>query len=449
MKILSLQAENIKKLKVIDITPNGFVNRISGPNGSGKTSVLDCIFWVLCGTSAVASQPVRKGAGKGFIRVELDDLIVTRRFYEGGSSNGTLALESKSNRSRYPSPQALLDGLMGKISFDPLEFLRMKPEKQSDVLRSLVKLDIDVDALDAAYQADYLRRREAKKERDALQIRRDAFGVPSGLPKEKVDEAALVAELSKASEYNAGLEKLQRDRDRLIEGVAADEREIASNRSRAEELRAEADNLDRAAMILETELNKTRKAMDKWDALPQPKNATALAEQITEARTTNEGIDRRTRREGYDTEIDALDREITELTTAMDEREATRAKAISEAEFPIPGLAFGDKEVIYEGLPFDQISNADQIRASVAIGMASNPELRVMRIKDGSLLDAKSMKVISEMTHEHDFQVFVEVVDTSGKVGVYMEDGEVKRVNPEPEPEPKAIKPKRKKAAAV
>jgi hypothetical protein len=34
-----------------------------------------------------------------------------------------------------------------------------------------------------------------------------------------------------------------------------------------------------------------------------------------------------------------------------------------------------------------------------------------------------------------DFQLFVEVVDTSGDVGVYLEEGEVKAVNDEPEPQ--------------
>jgi hypothetical protein len=446
MRIIKLTSENIKRLKCVYLTPTNYINRISGGNGSGKTSVLDSIEWALTGTSNVPSQPVRKGAGKGHIELDLGDIVVTRRFYENGSRNGTLALESKTNRSRYQSPQALLDGLMGRISFDPLEFLRMKPEKQSEVLRSLVKLEVDVDALDAAYQADYLRRREAKKERDAIQIRRDAFGVPSGLPKEKVDEKALVKELQQASEYNAEIQELQRDRERLEERISTDEAEVQTMRTQAEELRAKAENLEREAFILEAEAKKARATMAKWEPLPPLRNAEELAAQITEARTINAGIDRREQRDGYDAEVAALDQEIEKLTAAMDEREATRARAISEAEFPVPGLAFGDKMVIYEGLPFDQASNADQIRASVAIGMASNPELRVMRIKDGSLLDAKSMNIVSEMAHENDFQVFIEMVDTSGKVGVYLEDGEVKAVNPEPEPKPTAkAKAKRKK----
>jgi hypothetical protein len=439
MRIIRLTSENIKRIKAIDISPNKHMNRISGANGEGKTSVLDSILWCLTGTSKVQAQPVRKGAGKGRTEVDLGDIVVNRRFYEGGNRNGTLAIESKTNRTRYQSPQALLDGFMGKVSFDPLEFLRMKPEQQSEVLRGLVKLDIDVDALDAANKADYLRRREAKKERDALQIRRDAFGVPSGLPSEPIDESALVKELQEASAYNAGIEA-ERIRRKNIENTHAQQvQAIADKRKELENLKAEIANLEANA--------KQRViTMAGWKPLEEPKNAEELAQQITHARTTNAGIERRRQREGYDDEINALDKEIETLSDALDQRTAIRAKAISEAEFPVPGLAFGDNEVFYNNLPFDQASNAEQIKASVAIGMASNPELRVMLIKDGSLLDTKSVNVIAEMCVEQDFQVFMEVTDTSGKVGVYIEDGEVVRVNPEPEPKPKPTKAKRKKA---
>jgi hypothetical protein len=440
MRIIGLKSENIKRLRTIDLTPNNYINRISGANDSGKTSILDSIEWALTGTSNVPSQPVRKGAGKAHIQLDLGDIVVTRRFFENGSRNGTLALESKTNKSRYQSPQQLLDGLMGKISFDPLEFLRMKPEKQAEVLRSLVKLDIDIDALDAAYDKDYLRRREAKKERDNEEVRRNAIVVPENLPKEKIDEAALVEELRQVSNYNEGIARQERERRERVGHRNTLARDITENKERIEELQAKiAELLEETAQWVSA-LTTVDAELAALEPLPPQKNAEEIAAKITEARTINHGLDRKRLRDSYTEAIDRLDTEIEELSAANKEREETRAKAISEAEFPVPGLAFGDKQVIYEGIPFDQVSNGVQIRASVAIGMASNPELRVMRIKDGSLLDKNSMNVVAQMAHEQDFQVFIEVVDETGKVGVYLEDGEVKAVNAEPEPKPTAKK---------
>ena len=38
--------------------------------------------------------------------------------------------------------------------------------------------------------------------------------------------------------------------------------------------------------------------------------------------------------------------------------------------------------------------------------------------------------MLHQMAEEHDFQVFLEIVDSTGKVGVYIEDGEVKQAIP-------------------
>jgi hypothetical protein len=53
------------------------------------------------------------------------------------------------------------------------------------------------------------------------------------------------------------------------------------------------------------------------------------------------------------------------------------------------------------------------------------------------------------MAQKHDFQVWLECVDTSGNVGIYLEDGEVKTVNDEPLDKPPilAVPPSKKKAS--
>jgi len=52
--------------------------------------------------------------------------------------------------------------------------------------------------------------------------------------------------------------------------------------------------------------------------------------------------------------------------------------------------------------------------------------LKVIRILDGSLLDSTNMNLIKEMAQGQDYQVWVEVVDESGKVGITIENGEIK-----------------------
>jgi hypothetical protein len=81
--------------------------------------------------------------------------------------------------------------------------------------------------------------------------------------------------------------------------------------------------------------------------------------------------------------------------------------------------------VTLNGIPLGQASAAEQLRVSVALAMAANPKLRVLRILDGSLLDTESLAIIGELAKENDFQAWIEVVDESGKVGIVIEDGRV------------------------
>jgi hypothetical protein len=100
---------------------------------------------------------------------------------------------------------------------------------------------------------------------------------------------------------------------------------------------------------------------------------------------------------------------------------------MKDAKFPIEGLSFGEDGVLYNGVPFKQCSAAERLKVSMAMAMALNPKLRVIRILDGSLLDSTNMNLIQEMVKEKDYQVWIEVVDESGKVGITIEGGEVKQ----------------------
>lgn len=41
MKIIRLDAANVKRLKAVEITPDGTLQVVTGANGAGKSSVLD------------------------------------------------------------------------------------------------------------------------------------------------------------------------------------------------------------------------------------------------------------------------------------------------------------------------------------------------------------------------------------------------------------------------
>lgn len=52
MKIIRLDAANVKRLKAVEITPDGTLQVVTGANGAGKSSVLDAIWLALGGGPA-------------------------------------------------------------------------------------------------------------------------------------------------------------------------------------------------------------------------------------------------------------------------------------------------------------------------------------------------------------------------------------------------------------
>jgi DNA repair exonuclease SbcCD ATPase subunit len=451
MRIIKLTAENVKRLKTVDITPNKYLVRISGGNGAGKSSVLDAIEYVLMGTKSVPTVPVRRGSAKATIKLDLGDITVTRRMTEGSPKRaGYLVIEGKDGKV-WKDPDEVLRSLMGAISFDPLAFINMEAKKQFDTLAHIAMPDVDLDAIELEAKANYDKRTVVKKEREALTLRRDAVYVPADLPTEKYDEAAIVAELQQAGDYNAGIEREKRER---LDVQQTSERMAQDAKDKAQRLQKLREEIEQLEIALRQDIDRAQEIEDimlAWEPLPEPKDSAEVAERINQARIINAAIDRAAQRAQLDAQVAEKQTEWEALDEAVKRGERLKDEALALAKYPIEGLGFdtGKREVVYKNLPFDQASHAEQMKTSMAIGMAINPKLRVMRIKDGSLLDSDSLDLIAEMAQEQDFQVWIESVDTTGKIGIYLEDGEVKAINEEPPKRPKKAQTKKKIPASV
>jgi DNA repair exonuclease SbcCD ATPase subunit len=463
VKIITLTAENVKKLVAVEISPTGNLVEITGKNGQGKTSVLDCIWWALAGASHIQAAPIRKGANEARIRLDLGDIIVTRTFErKEDNEETTKVFVENADGARFPSPQRMLDALLGELSFDPLAFTRMDKREQFDVLRRFVP-DFDFAAADAANKADYDRRTEIN--RQAKEARTLAAGilVPEGAPTERVDEAALVDELQRAGDHNAQIETRKAGREAAAEKAKdlrgrADEteakreaavkaredahaqiladlqRQIEALTARiAEVKKSGADDIARVktmmtdeAKAFRVEADDLQTKLDSAPELPAPIDITAVRAQLDAAKGTNAIVAAADLRAQHVAKAEALEAQAAALTKAREDREAAKHAAISAAKLPVDGITFGDGEILLNGVPFDQASDAEQLRASIAIAMASNPKLRVIRVRDGSLLDTDALKLLADMADERDYQCWVERVSSDGKVGFVLEDGRLK-----------------------
>lgn len=422
MKIIRFEAENIKKLKLVRITPEGNVIEITGPNGSGKSSVLDSIFYCLGGAKDIPTTPIRKGALKAHVTLDLEEMTVTRKFTQGGG--GSLIVEAKDG-TRFSSPQKLLDTLLASLTFDPLSFTRMDAKSQLEQLRGMVHLDIDIDQIDRENAADFEKRTEINRRIKSLEPQAAAITFDDDTPDEPVDETSLLSEMETAANHNGAIERAKNKRQALAEAIGALKEHANALREQATQLRIQAEECDASAEEDDGRIADVQVELDAI-TLPDPVDTAELREMIQGARSINEHVQRKRAKAKIVAEISSARVDHDKLSRAMDRRLEQKQEAISNAKMPITGLSFGEGEVLYRGFPFNQASGAEQLRISTAVAMAANPKLRVLRIQDGSLLDEKSMKLLEDLASANDYQVWIERVDSSGKVGIVMEDGEVK-----------------------
>jgi ABC-type dipeptide/oligopeptide/nickel transport system ATPase component len=436
MRIVEFHAENVKKLKVVVIKPkpDSPLVQLTGDNGQGKTSVLDSILYALAGTEDLPSQPIRRGADKGGIRIDLGTLMVTRLFGPGGT---TLRVEGKKGE-RYQRPQKLLDDLAGGLTFDPLSFIRMKLKDQADTLRSLVRLDVDPDAIDAANAQDYEARRIANRTVKELEAQVGAINIVAELPAEPIDISKLITELQEAGQRNGEVLQARAKLSSMREAIRRSVDEVSDMQRRADALRTELEELEQRIISRVNARTEAEKIADAF-VIPAQVDTAELREAIENARATNSQIQRRTEREALQTKLDEQTKLVADLNAAMEARTKTKTDAIAAAKMPVDGLGFENGEVMYNTFPLSQASGAEQLRVAVAIAMAASPELRIIRITDGSLLSDSSLEMIKTMAIERDYQIWIERVDTSGKIGIVLEDGEVKAVNEDEPTEASAL----------
>jgi len=469
--IVRVKGENYKRFKVIEIRPNRHgVTQISGGNGQGKTTFFDIITTTLAPGKSTRKSIIRQGDRKAVGEVEFDTgYIVNREIHESGYD--ALSIVHKATNTVVANPMQWLQDLSAGYGFDPLEFMRLKGEDQFNQIKGLVKLDIDLADYEQRNLDDRAKQTRLNDDAKRLAAQRDGVIVDRNLPAQPPDVEKLLADAREASQYNAEIQEEQRDRAAYENTVREAAEEYTSNEDRLVKLYAEIALLESAQKKGDEALKAGRARMESWKPLPELKDRAELDAKVAQAISERDRITSNNhRREQYD----RLDREATQ---AKDQHEAVKnairarklaiAKAFETAKFPIDGLSFEIEEespdgrmlknarkvVTYHGVPLEECSSAEQIRISTAIGMSANPNMKVLLIREGSLLDASGIDTLEQMAQEHGYQIFAEVVDETGKVGIYLEDGEVKAINnPEPEPAPatpaKKATPRKKKETA-
>lgn len=424
MRIIRLQAENIKKIKAIDITPTTDVVIISGNNGAGKSSALDAIWYALAGKSGLKKtpKPIREGEKNASVTLTLDNFIVTRNFTANNKSY--LKVTNKEGLS-YNSPQELLDSFIGKLTFDPLEFAQMREIDQRNLL--LMVADIDIDYWDSALISLREERRVRGQTVKLYEGEREEITIKD-LPELPIDTSKLSFKYDEAVSTNNLIERKKEGLQTNINIVNESIEDINRKKEEIEEIQKEIEDIKRETIVIKEANDKTKEWLSKNKSI----NTDNIKEEMNNAHNTNDQIKTRERNKEADKKQKEAQKVYDGFTEKIEGVAKEKETALSEAKMPISGLGINDTGVTYNDIPFGQLSSSEQLRVSLSIAMSVNPELKVIRITDGSLLDENNMEIIKKLAEKKDYQVWLEKVSDSGEIGFYFVEGEITKVNGEP-----------------
>lgn len=407
MRIVKLTAENVKRLRAVEIEPDGTVQVVTGRNAQGKSSVLDAM-WLALGGGAASRQtarPIRDGEDHASVTLDLGDLVVTRTW----TGDRTTLTVTNAEGTKHRSPQAVLDALVGRLSFDPLAFTHLSDREQVAALLDLVTLPFDLADLDQQRAAAYEERTLIGRELRQAEGHLAALPEPAeSTPDAEVSPVALFAELRAAQDQIGEHERAWR----AVE-VAQSAREAAQVA------------LTTAQRALVAAQNDEGRAVAAVRALPEPPDTSDVEDRITTVDEVNTAVRAKAERARASAVVAEHRARYDAETARLAAFDREKAAGLAAAEFPIDGLGFDAGGVTYRGVPFAQASSAEQIRVSLAMAMALNPKLRVVRILDGSLLDADNLALIAQMARERDYQVWIERVSDTAETAVVIEDGQV------------------------
>lgn len=435
MQVITYKAHNVLGVKDIQFDLAGrHLFLVGGKNGQGKSSALAALIMALAGKSGMDDYPalaLRKGEKKGKVTIELtgegnESITVElslRQDKTGAVVEDFRVLDSAGKKE--PEPRKLLQKLFTLRAFDPLAFERMKPKEKATLVQQMLGLDLS--KFDREHAKVFEKRTELGRDGKRLAAQLEAAKKHEDAPAEEVKVVDLMAELDKLAEENksrASMQKLANDASQLHAELTQQCDVLTAKIAELQQQLVETTNsMGAAKKAAEEARSKAEKMTDRAPDIA------AVKDKIAKADDLNRKFRENAAREKLEAEVKASRGEYQKLTDKLKDIHDARAEAVAKAKWPMKGMELTEDGLLMDGLPFEQASTSQRIMASVKVGMALNPKLRLLVCQHGSDLDNDTLDALDKAAKEHDFQLLVELVTRSKedeeRCAVVISDGEV------------------------
>ena len=125
-------------------------------------------------------------------------------------------------------------------------------------------------------------------------------------------------------------------------------------------------------------------------------------------------------------EADSYSLKYNQLTDALDEVRNKKQALLDGADLPLPGLSVAESKLIYNSVPWDGMSGAEQLKVATAIVRKLNPECGFVLMDKLEQMDLDTLQEFGEWLKDQGLQVIATRVSTGAECSIIIEDGMVK-----------------------
>jgi hypothetical protein len=426
LKILSAEIVNFKNISQKRVDFDGKSAIIIGKNNAGKSSLIQAIMSPL-DSKMVPDKAIKEGEERGSIELEIGGVLRDKlvrytvgMYFSPENSKGRLSVTNDED-GQLPNTRTAISDLVGVIGFDMMDFIRLgktkdgrvsKPgvREQIEILKKLMPQEVieKLYALDKEHEKAYSDRAEINKDIKYKSTMLEGHGYSQ----EDIEKYSEVKDASKVKESMSNLSSEIEKHSGVVSKLEGKKSEFVLLEGTIARLTAELEKAKKDKESLSAEI----KAGEVWLEKNTKPDIDTLSKELEEINAHNEKHKGVVELEKSKESLGDSVKQATDITNRLSAIKDEKKAIFGNNPLPVKGLTFDDEQIMLKGLPLNdgQINTATLIGIGCRIGMAMNPNLRLMIIKDGSLLDQKTLNFILKICEDKGYQVLIEMVDQEG-----------------------------------
>lgn len=412
--ITALEAENVKRIKAVALTPAPTgLTLVGGNNNQGKTSVLDALAWALGGDRFRPNAAQRDGAvAPAHLKVTLSNGVVVER----KGKNSTLTVTDPTGRR---SGQQLLNAFIEPLALDLPRFMEASDKEKADILLRIIGIGTELHVRDLEIKSLYDKRTfTGQLAQQKKHFAEELISYPDA-PEEPVSASDLIRQQQEILARNG---ENQRKRDRLAQLTDLFERQKKVVADLEFQLSTEKQRL--TTMQADVKIAQTS-AADLQDG-----STAELEASIKNIEETNQKVRANLEKARAEDEAARYASDYDKLTEAITQKRADRMALLNGADLPLPELSVEDGALTYKGKHWRDMSGSDQLRVAAAIVRRLNPDCGFVLLDRLEQMDMTTLTEFGRWLEAEHLQAIATRVSTGSECQIIIEDGMVKDAEP-------------------